>query len=451
MRAKQVNARIVMLSDLVLLAISVIGAIVGCALALLPGLHIYNVAGLAFVLSTRGLIALADAPLALFLTGALVGWAIVNVVPSVFLFAPDDANALVVLPTTKYFMRGRGVEAALLVGAGSLCAVVGLVLISPLLDEVLRPLRTIIQPHIGWMLVAIIAFLLLGEWPRANDRAPTPARRLLSAWAYLGAGLLTFMLSGLLGFVLFYRSPVPLESAFTNLMPAFVGLFAVPGLLQLLFFSSAPPQQGQRLDPEVQPAFLIRGALTGLAGGLFSGLLPVVTGGIGGLLAGHATAQRDDRLFMISLGASKVAYYVGSLLLLFVPGLTLTRGGLSWMLSTTYVPYGWHSYWLAVAAIALCGAIAFAFLIVASRLAARLVNQVNCRWLAVLALAVATALTFAFTGPSGIMIMLVATTIGMIPVLVGGRRMNCLGVLLVPITLNVIGLGPVVAQWLGLL
>jgi putative membrane protein len=372
-------------------------------------------------------------------------------VPTVFLFAPDDANALVVLPGTKYFMHGRGAEAALLIGAGSLCALIGLVLVSPLLDEALRPLRAIIQPHLAWILVAIIAFMLLGEWPRANDLAPTRMRRWLSAWAYLGAGLLTFTLSGLLGFVLMYSSPIPVESGFQNLLPAFVGLFAIPGLIQLIFFSARPPRQTHTLVFETHPLLLTRGALTGLAGGLFASLLPVVTGGIGGLLAGHATAQRDDRLFMISQGASKIAYYVGSLMLLFVPGLTLTRGGMAWMLSSTYVPYGWHSYWLAVAAVALCGALAFAFLIIATHAAARLVNQINVKWIAVIALLIAAGLTLMFTGWGGIVIMLVATTIGLIPVIVGGRRLNCLGVLLVPITLNVIGVGPQVAQWLGLL
>jgi putative membrane protein len=319
------------------------------------------------------------------------------------------------------------------------------------LDEVLRPLRAIIQPHLAWMLVAIIAFMLLGEWPRANDLAPTRLRRWLSAWGYLGAGLLTFLLSGLLGLVLIYRSPIPIESAYQNLMPAFVGLFAIPGLLQLLFFGVRPPIQSSALQPDMHAPFLVRGALTGLAGGLFSSLLPVVTGGIGGLLAGHATAQRDDRLFMISQGASKVGYYVGSLLLLFVPGLTLARGGMAWMLSSIYVPYGWHSYWLAVAAVAACGALAFAFLIVAARGAARLVNQINVKWIAVISLFIVAGLTFWFTGQGGIVVMLVATTIGLIPVLVGGRRMNCLGILLLPITLNVIGVGPGIAQWLGLL
>jgi len=134
-----------------------------------------------------------------------------------------------------------------------------------------------------------------------------------------------------------------------------------------------------------------------------------------------------------------------------VPGLTLTRGGMAWLLSSIYVPYGWHSYWLAVAAVALCGALAFAALVALARAAARLTNRFDVRWLAGGALAVAVAMVIGFTGGGGFVIMLVATTIGLIPVVVGGRRMNCLGVLLAPITLNVVGVGPAVAQWLGLL
>lgn len=437
-------------NDLTLLAIVLAGTVIGCGLALLPGLHVFNVAGLALLLSTRGVIGWTDQALAMFLLGALVGWAVVNVIPAVFLFAPDDANVVVVLPTTKYLMRGRGAEAAMLVGAGSLGALLGLALLSPILDEVLRPLRAIVQPHTGWMLTAIIAFLLLGEWPRANDLAP-PLRRLLSAWAYLGAGLLTFILSGLLGFVLLYRSPVAVESAFVNLMPAFVGLFAVPGLLQILLFGAKPPPQTTVLPAEIDPRLLLRGSLTGLSGGLFASVLPVVSGGIGGLLAGHATAQWNDRLFMISLGASKVAYYVGSLLLLFVPGLTLARGGMAWMLSSVYVPYGWRNYWLAVAGMALAGVVAFVVLVGLARAVAKLINRFDVRWIAGGSLIAAVAITVAFTGWDGFVIMLVATTVGLIPVIVGGRRLNCLGVLLLPITLNMIGAGPAVVQWLGLL
>jgi len=51
----------------------------------------------------------------------------------------------------------------------------------------------------------------------------------------------------------------------------------------------------------------------------------------------------------------------------------------------------------------------------------------------------------------GLAICAVATGIGLIPVLWGSRRMNCMGVLLLPIALNMVGAGDVVARFLGLL
>ncbi len=438
------------MADVALIGVALLGTCLGAFVALMPGLHVYSIAAFALALSGQNLIPLANESLALFLLGMVTGWAVVNAIPAVFLFAPDDASAMTVMPSTKLMMRGRGAEAAILIGAGSLAACVALVALAPVLDELIRPLRTIISPHLGWMLTAIIVFLLLGEWPRGNERLPTPARRLASAWAYLGAGLLTFLLSGLMGFVLMYRSPIPPEAAYQNLLPAFVGLFSLPGLIQILAFGSAIPKQDPRAAPSLSANLLARGALTGVAGGLFAGVMPVISGGIGGLLAGHATAQRDDRLFLISQGASKVAYYVGGLLLLFVPGAGLVRGGMAWMLSSGYMPYGWRMYWLAIAGVALCGALAFGLLMAFSRGAAAIANTLNPRLVATLALVMALAVTAGFTELPGLAVAALATLIGLIPVFVGGRRMNCLGVLLLPITLNVIGVGPEVARLLGL-
>lgn len=185
-------------SDLALMGVAIAGALAGCLLALLPGLHVYSFAALALLMAPQQSDALAMA-----FMGALVGWATVNTLPMVFLRTTDDAQAMAVLPATRYMLNGRGSEAALLTGAGSLCAMIALVILAPALDEIIRPLRAILQPHLGWMLVAIIVFLLMGEWPRHNDLAGTPFGRLRSAWAYLGAGLLTFGLSGLLGIALF--------------------------------------------------------------------------------------------------------------------------------------------------------------------------------------------------------------------------------------------------------
>ena len=169
-------------------------------------------------------------------------------------------------------------------------------------------LRAILSPHLGWVLAAVSAFMLLSEWPKGGDHAKTRTGRLAEAWKGLDAGLLTFALSGLLGFVLMYRSPVPVEMAFQNLLPAFVGLFAIPGVIQNLVSGTRIPHQHVATSLDVTPALVARGVFAGLLGGGFAAFFPVVTGGIGGLLAGHATAQRDDRLFILSQGASKAVY-----------------------------------------------------------------------------------------------------------------------------------------------
>ncbi len=440
------------MSDIALIGLALVGALAGAGLGLVPGLHVYNVAGALVLAAAAGVLPISNEALALAMAGLVVGWAMTNAIPAVFLFAPDDASAGAILPATRYMLQGRGAEAVLLIGAGSLAGLLALAVLAPILDEVFRPLRAILQAHTGWMLLAIIAFLLLGEWPRVDaEPGARPLRKLARAWAWLGAGLLTFTLSGLLGLVLMTRSPIPATAAFQNLLPAFVGLFALPGLVQVGLFGAALPAQRWPDALDLPPGLWARGALTGLAGGLFASFLPVVSGGIGGLLAGHASAQRDERLFLVSQGASKIVYYAGSLLLLFVPGLALTRGGMAWMLTSIYVPYGWRTYALGVAAVALGGALAFWLLIVFTRGATRVAPRINPRVLALGSGLIALLLVAAFTGLPGLFVAAVATPIGLIPVLVGGRRLNALGVLLLPITLNAIGVGPDLARLLGLI
>jgi putative membrane protein len=234
-------------------------------------------------------------------------------------------------------------------------------------------------------------------------------------------------------------------------LPAFVGLFAIPGVIQNIISRTSIPRQHIAASLDVTPSLWARGVLAGLLGGGFAAFFPVVTGGIGGLLAGHATAQRDDRLFILSQGASKAVYYVGGFLLFFVPGLGLTRGGMAWMLSTLYAPGTPQVYFTAVAGVALAGAVSFFLLLGLSRAAVALIRRVNYRWISAFTLGVLVVLVSALTGPGGLLTTLAATGIGLLPVAFGCRKMNCMGVLLAPITLSMAGVGPGVAHMLGLI
>ncbi len=439
------------MNDGLLLLYALAGAVLASVLACIPALHIYNVAGLILLLLARFEGLIAPSALAMLFLGMIVGYAVLNTIPSLFLAAPDESAVWIVLPGQKYLMQGRGYEAAVLSGIGGLGGILALVLLAPFTSAILSPVRQIIQPHLHWLLGLVVTYMLLSEWPKGSGRGATAWARLWDGWKSLLAGLSTFVLSGLLGLILMYRPLISLDISFQSLMPAFMGLFAIPWVLQNIVSQTRIPRQHVCRSVDVTPGVIGQGVGAGVLGGLLAAFFPVITGGIGGFIAGHATAQRDDRGFIISQGTSKVVYYVGALLFFFAPGLHLTRGGMAWMLSPLYTPYTPHEYGLAVAATALCGALSFWLLLWLSRAAIVLVSRVDYRWLSWATLIVLLALVGGLTGWAGLLVAAAATGIGLLPVMFHSRRMNCMGVLLLPILLNMAGVGPTVAGWLGLL
>jgi putative membrane protein len=434
-----------------LLLYAIGGAVLSSFLACIPALHIYNVAGLLLLLGAGSSEILSPEATAMLFLGLVTGYAVVNTVSSVFFSAPDESTLFIVLPGQKYLLQCRGYQAIVLTGLGSLGGVAVLALLAPFAPRILPPVRVILQPHVPWILTAIIAYMLMSEWPRSTGPAPTAWGRLARAWTSLAAGLITFLLSGLLGLILMYRSLVPVTMAYQGLLPAFIGLFATPWIVQNLVAKVEIPPQHVSASIDVTVGQILRGVAAGAIGGLFAAFFPVVTGGIGGFLAGHATAQRDDRLFIISQGASKVVYYAGGILLFFVPGLHLTRGGMAWMLSTVYSGHAPATYLSAAAAIVLAGGVSFFLLLGLSRGIIALLDRLHYRTVSLATLAMLLAIVIGMTGPGGLLICVVATGIGLIPMLWGCRRMNCMGVLLLPITLNMLGAGSSVVEWLGLL
>ena len=105
---------------------TVLGTVASSLLSLLPALHIYNVAGVIIILTmgagTSTLIPMPYVPI--FMMSMVVGWAILNTIPALFLGAPDESAIFVVLPGQKYMMQGRGYEAAALTGLGALAGIV---------------------------------------------------------------------------------------------------------------------------------------------------------------------------------------------------------------------------------------------------------------------------------------------------------------------------------------
>ena len=438
-----------------LVLISVVaGTVVSSVISCLPGLHIYNVMG-AMVMGILALEGTSWAiPSDLYLpamTGMVVGWSMLNTIPAVLLGTPDESAMFTVLPGQKYLMAGRGFEGTMITALGGLAGAFFLVCVVAPCAPRYRPVsQEVLKGHMHWVLWIIITFMLMSEWPKGGNRGPAGWAKFYDAWRTLLAGLATFFLAGLLGFILLTRSPVNHEVAFQNIMPAFVGLFAVPWcLLNMISAAGVPPQRVTK-SLAVNGDIVLRSVWSGGLGGGIAAYFPIVTGGVGGMLAGHATAQRDERIFIMGQGVSKFIYYVGSFMLLFVPGLNLTRGGGAWMMKAVYTPVGLADYFLVLGCIAIASGVSYLMMEPLTRLTLKFIDRFNYRHVSTVALAIIVIMVYAVTGWTGLFIALVGTGIGLLPVLFGSRRLNCLGILLLPIACNMSGFGETITGWLGL-
>lgn len=444
-----------MLETFAIVLVSVLaGTAVACVLGCLPGLHIYNVMGLVVLgvlhLAEQGV----DIPYIWYvpaMTGMVVGWSMMNTIPSVLLGTPDESALFTVLPGQKYLMSGRGYEGTMITSVGALAGAWFLLLVvAPCAPKFLPISQQVLKGHMHWVLWIIITFMLMSEWPKGGNRGRAGWAKFFDAWKTLLAGLATFLLAGFMGFVLLTSSPVSHEIAFQNIMPAFVGLFAIPWcLLNIISAADVPPQHVTNsldLDGDI----ILRSVWSGGLGGGIAAYFPIVTGGVGGMLAGHACAQREERIFIMGQGVSKFIYYVGSFMLMFVPGLYLTRGGGAWMVKTLYVPSGPGDYYMVLGCIAISSGLSYLLMSPMARLTLHFIGRFNYRHVSTVALVIIIAMVGALTGWIGLFIAAVATGIGLLPVLFGSRRLNCLGILLLPIACNMSGFGPKIAAFLRL-
>lgn len=440
---------------LLVLLFALLGSAAGLGTGLLPGVHVNNVALL--VLAAWPGIAGALAPLvapeeavllaAAFLAAASVAHGIVGLLPSVFLGAPDSETALSVLPGHRLLSRGRGYEAVVLGARG---AFFGTLVALPFL----LPFRLLLGPPVGaydrlrrvlpFLLLFLVALMIATE-----GRAAGPGR---AARKRVGAVVL-LLIAGALGWVVL--RPGFLQSAWAPLagggdsrilFPLFTGLFGFPTLLLSARTRGHLPPQDLGMPEPLPTGRATRGLLAGTLAGASVSWFPGLGGSnatvVAQLFAGVEAREDDpnaDREFLFAAGAAGAATTVFTFAALFVisrarSGVAaavqaLSDGGVGWD-RVADVPALFAAILLAVVVAA---ALAYGSTVRLARPFAVLAGRIRYgRVAATVAGALAVAV-FVATGPLGLLVLASAAALGLVPALVGIRRVHLMGCLLLPL------------------
>jgi len=393
------------------LGYALLGIGLGTCSGLTPGLHANNFALLlaSVVPSLPGpTVALGAAMLA-----AGVVHTFLDVVPALALGVPDPATAAVTLPGHRLVLDGRGREALRLSALGSgLAVVVALVAAVPVTRAVEAVYPTL-RRHLPVLLAAVAVFLVGTE--------PT--------WRRRGAAVVTLGVASGMGWLVLDLDPAGPVAAGGVLAPLFAGLFGAPVLIEALSGEGVPPQA----DPTVtlDRRTVLGTASAGAGAGALVGYLPGVSAAVGTVLVLPAVpGESGARGFLVASSGANTANTGFALFALLALGTPRTGVMVAMDRAGTVGSAG-----VLLGTVCLAAAVGFALVVSVGDVYLRTVGRLDYARVSLATGALLVAVAYLFAGGLGLAIFALAAVVGLLPPVLGVRRVHLMAVLVPAIAL----------------
>ncbi len=375
----------------------VLGIIAGVISGLIPGIHPNLYASLVFLYLKD----IKPLDLSIFLISSVVTNSFVSFIPSIYLGAPETSTSLSVLPGHRYLLKGKGHFAVKLTVIGGLTGSILLLMFIPII--------AIVSKFISRK-VTVFVLVLLSVWMLISEKN--------KIW-----GFLIFLASGILGLVF-------LSKGF--FFAIFSGLFGLP----LLFISWIKGVNiGEKIDFSDKDISK-KGVFVGFLSGLFSTLFPAIGPAQASLISQEIVGEKDDNSFLISMGSITTIDAILSIILLYYLG--KGRNGISVFINKILGSFGFDILVLFVLISIASVFIASFITLKISRIFALNIRKINYSRLSKNVFFFILFLSFLIEGIPGILITLTSFFLGLIANLKGVRRVNLMGVLVIPTLLILI-------------
>ncbi len=434
------------------------GYFLGVFSGLVPGIHTNNFALLLVALSPMmSEYGIQPFYIAVIILSNSIAHTFHDVIPAVFLGAPDSDMALAVLPGHRLLLDGFGAEAIRLSALGSAGSVVfSMVIVLPL-AAIFSVAYPFLQESIAWILIFIVFLMVAtekGEYIIGQGS--------LVHYKYKAYAVVLFLLSGVLGLFAFemegLMSPVINFGAPSILLPLLSGLFGASQLvISLLTHSTIPPQTFAKMT--LSGKRIVRGIITGSAAGSIVAWLPGISSAIAAVLArlvirndfdceGEDYVDSDgvdagSKEFIVSVSGVNTSNAIFGLVALSVIGKTRSGAmvaindvlGVANGLTAGVITLDTSMLLLFFGVILMTAFLSYFSTIMIGNNVHRVLSRIDYSKLCVGVLIGLALMVVAFTGFFGLLIFVIATPIGMLAPFLKVRKSNAMGVILLPVIL----------------
>lgn len=384
------------------------GIFAGTFTGLFPGIHINLVA--AFLLAGAGYFSGVDAlVLAVFVVAMAVTHTFIDFIPSVFLGAPDEDSFLAVLPGHQLLKEGKGYEAVVLTLYGGMIALPIVLVFSFVFIYFLEDFFGFVQGFIPYVLIFASFYLIFRE-----------EEFLIS--------LSVFLFSGLLGLFAFN---LPVEDP---LLPLLSGLFGVSGLIVSLKDTPKLPKQeiANLREIKMSRRGFLKSSFAAALVAPFSSFLPGMGSGQAAIVASEIMGEdaNDKRNFLFLVGAINTIVMALSFVTFYV--IQKARTGAAVAVGEILGAFGFRELALILAVIFLSGIFSFFVGVFTARILALHISKVPYQIISLIVIFILVNVNLVLSNPLGLIVLITSSALGVFAILSGARRINLMGVLLVP-------------------
>ncbi|MDR1690702.1 MAG: tripartite tricarboxylate transporter permease [Candidatus Methanoplasma sp.] len=413
--------------ELIFLAVAacLAGSLLGTFTGLVPGIHVNTLASvmlLSYPLTESFLTQFTDpsyVPIIVSscIISASVVHSFVDFVPSVFIGAPDPDEVLTALPGHRLLMKGQGMRAVRAAAIGSAVGSASAILLAiPLQYLMLHGLAEHLDAFTVSVLVFTLSVIVLKERSAQNK-----------VWAFV-----LVVVSGMLG-LLCMDLPIPSSGIIgegTLLFPLLTGLFGVPALLSSLKNVRIPEQD----DDQVPPVDHVPG-LKGVFMGSIAGWYPGITATAGASLASVFMPEDKPERFISLTASIGTVTSVFSLVTLSVSGSgrSGTAAAIKDILGDSLSGFCSPEFLILLLCSAIASFLGYRITIAVGGSMSKVMNRINIGPLNRAIFVLIVLLVLLLTGPFGLLILMISTLIGMIPLSMDMGRIPLTGCLMFPV------------------
>ena len=398
-----------------------IGILIGTTTGMIPGIHVNTAGAILFASSTFLLTFLSPEFLCVLMVAMSIAHALIEFVPSMLLGVPQEGTATSILPGHRMVLQGRSKEVIRVVSVGGFGAIIVTILMLPIFSIALPILHDIIKPF-TWAILLVASIYL--------------TYRLTSTFRDFLWSLLLFMLSGILGWIIFQT---PISSGIT-LMCTFSGLFGISTILFSLNDSSTIPHQNPFYELNIDYnkfKSIFAGGITGAILGFLPGFGPAQGTVIAQAVSGANDNDDDDTVnFLLATSGLNISDCLFSLIAIYIIG--NPRSGIAVYMSYLIFEMSLNHLTIFIFASLIAVSVSLVLSLKLGDSFSRLMGGVDYKKLSIsvilLQIVILYIFVFYYKAPFFYMTLalITSTAMGMLPHYIGIGKSHLMGVLIIP-------------------